>query len=65
MILTDDSMEGLRNTLAQMDSSKKAPEAGALLAERWGPVVANISAPMQMRLVADLWSAPPPLTCAA
>src|SRR5580765_2223575 len=60
MILTDDSMTVLRSALEQQpESSKKAPAAGALLAERWDPVVANISAPMQMRLVADLWSAGP------
>jgi len=60
MILSDDSMPALRAALEQQpDSIKKAPEAGALLAERWDPVVANIAAPMQMRLVADLWSARP------
>ena len=63
MILTDDSIAGLRSALEQQpDSAKKAPSAGALLAERWDPVVANISAPMQMRLVADLWSARPAKT---
>ena len=59
MILTDDSMAVLRTALEQQDSAKRVPAAGALLAERWDPVVANISAPMQMRLVADLWSARP------
>ncbi len=60
MILTDDSMAVLRTALEhQQDSAKKVPAAGALLAERWDPVVANISGPMQMRLVADLWSARP------
>jgi hypothetical protein len=63
MILTDDSMTVLRAAIDQQpDSAKKAPAAGALLAERWGPVVANISGPMQMRLVADLWSARPEKT---
>jgi Peptidase family M1 domain len=60
MILTDDSMAVLRTALEQQpDSAKKVPAAGALLAERWDPVVANISGPMQMRLVADLWSSRP------
>jgi hypothetical protein len=63
MILTDESMAVLRTTLEQQpDSVKKVPAAGALLAERWDPVVANISAPMQMRLVADLWSSHPQKT---
>jgi Peptidase family M1 domain len=63
MILTDDSMAVLRTALEQQqDSVKKAASAGALLAERWDPVVANISGPMQMRLVADLLSARPAKT---
>ena len=63
MILTDDSMTVLRSALEQQPSSaRKAPAAGALLAERWDPVVANISTPMQMRVVADLWSARPGTT---
>ena len=60
MILTDDSMVLLRTALEQQqDAAKKVPSVGALLAERWDPVLANISTPMQMRLVADLWSARP------
>ena len=59
MILTDDSMAVLRAALEQQESAKKVPAAGTLLAERWDPVVSNISGPMQMRLVADLWSARP------
>ena len=60
MILTDDSIAVLRAAIDQQpDSAKKAPSAGALLAERWDPVVANISGPMRMRLVSDLWSAQP------
>jgi Peptidase family M1 domain len=62
MILTDDSMTVLRNALEQSESAKKVPAAGALLAAQWDPAVANISTPMQMRLVADLWSARPEKT---
>ena len=63
MIFTDDSMSALQTALDQQpDLAKKAPSLGALLAERWNPVVANISGPMQMRLVADLWSARPAKT---
>src|ERR1700693_6130321 len=51
MIFTDDSMARLRESLEREDSSKKAPEMGPLLAEQWNPVLANISGPMQMRLV--------------
>ena len=49
-------MERLSKSLEQAESAKKAPEMGAVLAEQWGPVVGNISGPMQMRLVEDLWS---------
>src|SRR3984957_16504894 len=59
MILTDGSMARLRQSLEQEESVKKTPEIGALLAPQWTPVVTNISTPMQMRLVADLWSARP------
>ncbi|MEO8050078.1 MAG: M1 family aminopeptidase [Acidobacteriota bacterium] len=63
VILTDNSMAALQAELEeQSGSTKKAPSVGALLAERWDPVVANISGPMQMRLVADLWSARPEKT---
>jgi hypothetical protein len=56
MIFTDDSMARLRESLGREDAPKKAPEMGALLAEQWNPVLTNISGPMEMRLVADLWS---------
>lgn len=59
MVLTDGSMARLRKALEEQGSAKKAPEMGALLAERWSPVVTNIATPMQMRLVADLWSSRP------
>jgi hypothetical protein len=59
MILTDGSMARLRQSLEHEESVKKAPEMGVLLAPRWTPVVANIATPMQMRLVADIWSARP------
>src|SRR5580765_7787367 len=54
MVSTEGSVARLLHSLEQEAGAKKAPEMGALLAERWGPVVSNISGPMQMRLVADL-----------
>jgi len=56
MIFTDDSMERLRESMEREGAPKKAPEMGALLAAQWNPVLTNISGPMQMSLVADLWS---------
>ena len=57
MVSTEGSVARLLQSLEQRRRRKKAPEMGAVLAEQWGPVVANISGPMQMRLVEDLWSA--------
>jgi hypothetical protein len=57
MVFTDGSMARLRQSLEREGSVRKAPEMGAVLAELWSPVVTNISGPMQMRLVEDLWSA--------
>ncbi|HSR09115.1 MAG TPA: M1 family aminopeptidase [Bryobacteraceae bacterium] len=56
MIATEGSVERLLQSVEHEESAKKAPEMGAVLAEQWGPVVGNISGPMQMRLVEDLWS---------
>ena len=56
MVFTDGSMARLRASLADGGSIRNAPEMGALLAEQWNPVVANILGAMQMRLVTDLWS---------
>ena len=57
MISTEGSVTRLRESLDHEGSVKKAPEVGAALAEQWSPVVTNISGPMQMRLVEDLWAA--------
>jgi hypothetical protein len=56
MVSTEGSVERLQERLGQEEGVKKAPEMGTVLAEQWGPVVSNISGPMQMRLVKDLWS---------
>lgn len=56
MVATEGSVAHLLESLEHEESAKKAPEMGAVLAEQWGPVVGNISGPMQMRLVEDLWS---------
>lgn len=56
MVATEGSVARLLQGLEHLESAKKAPEMGALLAAQWGPVVGNISGPMQMRLVEDLWS---------
>ncbi len=57
IVATESSVERLLQSLEHAEGAKKVPEMGAVLAEQWGPVVGNISGPMQMRLVEDLWSA--------
>jgi hypothetical protein len=56
MVATEGSVARLLQSLEHEEGAKKAPEMGAVMAEQWGPVVGNISGPMQMRLVEDLWS---------
>jgi len=56
MVATEGSVARLLESLGHAESAKKAPEMGAVMAEQWGPAVGNISGPMQMRLVEDLWS---------
>lgn len=56
MVATEGSVDRLWQSLDHVEGAKKVPEMGAVLAEQWGPVVGNISGPMQMRLVEDLWS---------
>jgi len=56
IVATEGSVARLLESLGHAQSAKKAPEMGAVMAEQWGPVVGNISGPMQMRLVEDLWS---------
>ena len=56
IVATEGSVARLLESLGHAQSAKKAPEMGAVMAEQWGPAVGNISGPMQMRLVEDLWS---------
>jgi len=54
MIFTDGTADELLGRLHKETSSHRAPEAAPLLVEQWGSVVANITGPMEMRLVQDL-----------
>lgn len=62
MIASDGSMDRLRSDLEKNGAGKRSPEMGPLLASQWTPVVSNISGPMQMRLIADLFAARPSAT---
>jgi hypothetical protein len=54
MIFTDASAQGLLDRIVKEGTGKKAPEVGPSLAEKWGPVLGNVQAGFQMRLVEDL-----------
>ncbi len=59
MIFSDGSAERLRAAVVRDGAGKPAPEMGPLMAQQWAPVVANISGPLEMRLVGDLLAARP------
>ncbi len=54
MIFTDGTADEILARLRSENTASKAPEMAPLLIEKWGPVVANIAGPMEMRLVQDL-----------
>jgi hypothetical protein len=58
LMATDNSAEELLAILREK-GAKKAPEMGALLAEKWLPVVTNLSASIQVRQVADILAGHP------
>jgi len=56
LMFSDDTYAKLTEQIQQNPFNRKSPEMGALLAESWTPVVRNISASFQTRLVLDLLS---------
>jgi hypothetical protein len=59
MVFSDGSAERLRSAMLRDGAGKPAPEMGPLMAQQWTPVAANISGPLEMRLVGDLLAARP------
>jgi hypothetical protein len=57
MVFSDGGAVRLMDTIRQEGGGKKAPEMGAILAEQWGAVAANIAGAMRIRLIGDLLSA--------
>jgi hypothetical protein len=53
LIFSDDTYAKLSEQIHQNAANKKVPEMGALMAEKWTPVVRNIAASFQVRLVWD------------
>ena len=54
MIFTDASMQALVDRIVKEGTGKKAPEMGPALAEKWGPVLANVQSGFQIRMIQDL-----------
>jgi hypothetical protein len=57
MVFTDGTARTLMDRITKEESGRKAPEMGPLLAEKWAPVVANVTDGFQLRLVQDLMAA--------
>lgn len=57
-IFTGDDYNAIAAQIARNPSCRKTPEIGAVIEEQWGPVLRNLGASYQTRLVYDLMSAP-------
>jgi hypothetical protein len=57
-IFTDNSGRLLRDRIVKEGAGRKAGEMGALLASQWTPVLSNIAAGFEMRMVADILAPP-------
>src|SRR5450755_358011 len=54
LVFTDDTYSKLMEEIGKNTGNKKVPEIGAIMAEKWSPVVRNIASSFQTRLVWDL-----------
>ena len=54
LIFSDDTYAKLTDQIQRNAANKKSPEMGAMMAEHWTPVVRNIAASFQTRLVWDV-----------
>ena len=58
MIFTGGSTRAMMDRLVNEEAGKKAPEMGALLAEKWTPVLANVQNGFEIRMIEDLMVPP-------
>jgi hypothetical protein len=58
MIFTGNSTRAIMDRIINEEAGKKAPEMGALLAERWTPVLSNVQAGFQVRMIEDIMVPP-------
>jgi hypothetical protein len=54
LIFSDDTYAKLNEQIQQNASDRKVPEMGAIMAEKWTPVMRNLAASFQARLVWDV-----------
>ena len=59
MIFTDGTGTLLHDRIEKEEAGKKSPEMGALMADKWSPVLTNIRDGFELRIVDDLMSADP------
>jgi hypothetical protein len=59
MVFTDGTGALLRDRIEKEGVGRKTPEMGALMADKWSPVLANIREGFELRMVDDLLSADP------
>ncbi len=59
MVFTDGTGAMLHDRLEKEGAGKRAPEAGAEMAAKWSPVLANIREGFEVRMVDDLFSPDP------
>lgn len=59
MVFTDGTGAMLREHIEKDGAGRKAPEMGALMAEKWSPVLANIRDGFELRMIDDLFSPDP------
>lgn len=62
LVFTDGTAETLRARMEKDEAGKKAPEVGALMAERWSTTLASIRESFEIRMVDDLLSPDPKKT---
>ena len=54
MLFTDGSTRALIDRIIKDGSGQKAPDMGAVLAEKWSPVLTNVQNGFQIRLIQDI-----------
>jgi hypothetical protein len=59
MVFTDGTGAMLRERIEKEGADKRVPEVGALMADQWSPVLANIREGFELRMVDDLFSPDP------